>query len=250
MITTAKGFCLPHFKIFWRFLGRAEGGRAIKRNFRRDQNISTTAAEEFTARIATEVRDGRGGRPIETMEVAITAAPALTLSGRTPKLPPAEVLVRWELLYDLNKRLATLSGGGSSDMDKLKDDLQSGVFTVLDGLRLGNRLDIVWCTLATEIDKSLAKREELGRICDKMGLRHICWGTVIEFRYPVGSPAKLRIPTTLDAFSSPDFRPADSRSTTGYAKDIRTGRKGLPEVIHEDRLLSSLYPSVNVRGEI
>jgi hypothetical protein len=158
--------------------------------------------------------------------------------------------VRWELLYDLNKQLAKRSGGGSGDMKALRDDLQAGVFTLLDGLGLGNKLNIVWCTLATHIDNSLAKGEALGRICDKMGLRHVCWGTVIEFRYVVGSLAKLRIPTTLDAFSCPDFRPSDLGAITGYAKDIRSGRRGLPELIHEARLLSSLKASVSVRGEI
>jgi hypothetical protein len=249
-ITAAKGFRLPQFKIFWRFLGRCEGGPPIKRNFRRDPNIPTSTAEEFTARVAKIVGAGRGGRPIETMQLAIMEVPALTLSGRASSLAMRDMLVRWELLYDLNKWLARVSGGSSRDMGELLNDIRAGVLTPLDGLKVENRLGIVWCTLATQIDRAMSKADTIGRICDKMGLRHVCWGTVIEFRYPVSSVSKLRIPTTLDAFDSPDFRPSKPGESTGFTRDIETGRRGLPELVHEGRLFPDLKAAVSDRGVI
>jgi hypothetical protein len=248
-IDAAKGFLLPHFKKFWRFLGRSEGGSSIKRNFLRDQNILKSTAEQFTARVAKIVGEGRGGRPSETLRLAIMEDPPLTLCGRTSSLAPGDMLVRWELLYDINKRLSGVSGGSSRDLKSLEDDIQAGIFTLLDGLKLGNGLGIVWCTLAPEIDKAMSKGDTIGRVCDRMGLSHICWGTVIEFRYPVSSLSKLRIPTTLDAFDSPDFRPSGRRGATGHTMDIQTGGRGLPEMVHEGRLLLDLKSTVSFRGE-
>ena len=187
---------------------------------------------------------------METMKLAIRQAPPLTLSGRTARFAMGEILVRWELLYDVHKRLAKASGGSFRDFRALRDDLLAGAFTLLDGLELGNQLGIVWCTLATQIDKAVSKGDTIGRICDKTGLRHNCWGTVIEFRYPVSSLSKLRIPTTLDAFDSPDFRPSRRRDGTGHARDIKTGRRGLPEMVHEGRFWLDLKGIASLRGEI
>jgi hypothetical protein len=249
-ITAAKGFRHPDFKICWRSLGRFEGGPSIKRNFQHDQNIPTSVAEQFTARVARLVGEGRGGRPIEAMELAIMEDPQLTLSGGTSSLATAEVLVRWELLYDLHKRLARISGGSFRDLGALGNDLKAGVFTLLEKLKLENRLHIVWCTVGTEMDKFLSKGDTLGRICDRMGLRHFAWGEVIEFRYYVGFVSRLRIPTTLDAFDSPDFRPSKPGDGTGYTKDIKTRRRGLPELVHEACLFPALKASVSVRGNL
>ena len=249
-INAAKGFRLPHFKTCWHFLGRCQDGPSIKRNFLRDQNIPKRTAEQFTARVAKIVGEGRGGRPIETIELAIMEVPPLTLSGRKASLGTLDTLVRWELLYDINKRLAKTSGGSFRDLKALQADLQAGIFVPLDGLKLGSRLGIVWCTLAAEIDKAVSKGDTTGRVCDRMGLRHICWGTVIEFRYPTSSVSRLRIPTTLDAFDSPDFRPSGRRSAIGRTRDIKTGRRGLAEMVHEGRSLADLKASVSVRGQI
>ena len=249
-IAAANGYRHPDFKICWRSLGHFEGGPSIKRNFQRDQNISKSVAEQFTARVAKLVGEGRGGRPIETMELAIMEDPQLTLSGGTSNFSTGEVLVRWELLYDLHKRLARISGGSFRDMGALGNDLKAGLFTLLEKLKLENRLGIVWCTVGTEMDKFLSKGDTLGRICERMGLRHFGWGEVVEFRYHAGSVSKLRIPTTLDAFDSPDFRPSKLGGSAGYARDIKTKRRGLPELVHEARLFPDLGASASVRGNI
>jgi hypothetical protein len=73
---------------------------------------------------------------------------------------------------------------------------------------------------------------------------------VIEFRYHAGSVSRLRIPTALDAFDSPDFRPSKPGGSTGYTMDIKTRRRGLPELVHEARLFPALKASVSVRGKI
>jgi hypothetical protein len=249
-ITSAKGFRHPDFKVCWRSLSSFDGGQSIRRNFRRDDNIPTPIAEQFTSRVARLVGEGRGGTPIETMGLAIMENPQLTLSGPMSSLATGDVLVRWELDYYLNKRLARISGGSSRDLGALRKDLRAGIFTVLDKVKLENQWGIVWCTLGTAIDKWLSKGDTLERIRDRMGLRHFAWGEVIEFRYEVSSVSTLRRPTTLDAFDSPDFRPSRLGDRTGYTKDIKTRRRGLPELVHEGCLCSSVRATVSVRGKI
>ena len=102
---------------------------------------------------------------------------------------------------------------------------------------IGNKLGFTWATFADELAEQIENSTSADEIRDQLGLDFSIYAKdeyLIRFVFKTGFLSDYpSLPTVVEAGDSVPFKPSLMGSETGYAIDLKTGKRTLPEVVHE-----------------
>ena len=223
---------------FWEFI-RQNIDRECLRN-----DIDTVIWDEFLDEVAAQYP--ARAHPLDTIKGAIDARAArFFLPGKT-FIPNTPTLYRYMLLDQFMKH--NYKGRVTTrDMAILKTLIDRRYITGADmegttfGKQVAGRSYAVWCA-----DDSLASESDGEKVRDRVGLKHVTGGYLVEISYTTSlldeHDVKVRPPTVPDAFAegADNWIWVKNRNPGGpdwgYTVDMSAaphGAEGVPEALHE-----------------
>ncbi|MEW6380434.1 MAG: hypothetical protein AB1611_12620 [bacterium] len=232
-------------------------GKKIVKNFKEETNLDRKGFLSFYARVCKMYPD-RASRNLNAQTIieycadhkyANPSPKPLTLRG--PKIDPSndEKLYRLESARKFFKQFTEkghvpynrytwfLSKIKEKQLDK--DDLK--------GKFIGNERGIVWCTWEKSAIEAEKQGDTLDDLRDRLGLSHLNGGeelirVIYDWKVIDGLKSGLRVPTVLDAGSTPYFKPG------GWTMSLTRKKEGLPEMVHEKIPMDSV--DIDYKGKL
>jgi len=222
--------------------------RRVVENFEIEENIKTHIEFDFQAALLDASSASDHKDVFDSVSAAQVLSKNLMLNGPSVGDVRSEhrfVMSSKKVYKILGKSPVGHIGSLFDESGKPLSPAEKAVFLIenefvsvddFDGL-IGNHLGFFWATFEEEFESYISMGSSPDRIRDALGLDFpTVYGegdTVIWFKIRTSGLEEPKVPTIVEGADLPPFRPSPKGSLSGYTTDLKTGKRGFPEVVHK-----------------